>query len=140
MRIARGFTLLELMIAVAIVAILAAIALPSYSEYVQRSRITEAISALSSMQVKLEQFFQDHRSYDGACQANTVAPPPANTNTFTYACALTPTTYTVTATGAGPMTGFVYTVNQANTRATTGVPTGWATSASCWVIKKDGSC
>ena len=53
----RGFTLIELMIAVAIVAILAAIAIPSYSEYIRRSRITEAISALSGMRVKMEQFF-----------------------------------------------------------------------------------
>lgn len=141
MRAHRGFTLIELMIAVAIVAILAAIALPSYSEYVRRSRITEAISGLSSMQVKLEQFFQDNRTYSGACAINTVAPLPPDTGTFAFTCpTLTATAYTVTATGSGPMSGFVYTVDQANVRATTGVPTGWTGSATCWVLKKDGSC
>ena len=76
MRRHQGFTLIELMIAVAIVAILSAIAIPSYTEYVQRSRIIEATSTLSSMRVKMEQYFQDNRSYVNACTAGTVAPTP----------------------------------------------------------------
>jgi hypothetical protein len=39
------------------------------------------------------------------------------------------------------MNGFRYTVNQANSRQTTGLPSGWSGSGSpCWVIRKDGSC
>jgi type IV pilus assembly protein PilE len=38
------------------------------------------------------------------------------------------------------MAGFVMTINQANARATTGVPTGWTTNATCWVLKKSGTC
>ena len=152
MRNMSGFTLIELMIAVVVVAILTAIALPSYQEYVTRGKITEATSNLADMRVKLEQFFQDNRTYIGACVAGTTAPLPTGTKYFTFTCpaaTLTATTFTVTATGvaAQGMSGFLYTVDQANTQATTiSAPAstdGWVTSANCWVIRKGaapGSC
>ena len=110
MRTQHGFTLIELMIAVAIIAILSAIAIPQYSEYVMRSRITEATMTLSDQRLKMERFFQDNRSFQpvglpAACTANTVAPPPGPTAHFNFVCTVgSPTTYTVTATGFGPMT------------------------------------
>jgi type IV pilus assembly protein PilE len=137
-----GFTLIEVMITVAIIGILAAIALPSYGDYVRRGRITEALAGLSDMRVKMEQFFQDNRTYAGACTTGTVAPKPADTAYFTYGCSfLAAGTYTVTASGAGSMLGFVYTIDQANVRNTTALPTGWSgANNGCWVLKKDGSC
>ena len=142
---ARGFTLIEVMVAVAIVAILATVAYPAYTDYIMRSKISEAVAQLSDMRVKMEQFFLDNRTYVGACAAGTVAPLPASPQVkyFTFTCpTLTATTYTVTATGvaAQGMTGFVYTIDQANNRATTGVPTGWTAATNCWTLKKDGSC
>lgn len=146
----RGFTLIEVMITVAIVAILAAIAIPSYSEYVQRARISDAVSTLSDMRVKMEQYFQDNRSWAPPgpaaqpCTGGTVAPLPAPTANFTYACAPAPTatTYTITATGVAgsSMAGFTYSVNERNQRATLTVPAGWTARANCWVLKRDGSC
>ena len=148
MRTHQGFTLIEVMITVAIVAILSAIAIPAYSEYVVRARITEATNTLSDMRLKMERYFQDCRAYDScgagmpaACQLNTVAPPPAATAHFAFTCpVVTPTAYLVTATGSGSMNGFIFNIDQANTRSTTGAPPGWVLSASCWVVKRDGSC
>jgi len=54
----RGFTIIELMIAVAIIAILAAIALPAYNDYIQRGKLTEAFTGLADFRVRMEQFYQ----------------------------------------------------------------------------------
>jgi type IV pilus assembly protein PilE len=140
--IEAGFTLIELMVTVAIIGVLTAIALPIYSDYVLRGRITDAVSGLSDMRVKMEQFFQDNRTYVGACTAGTVAPLPAATTSFTFACSgLTASAYTVTATGTATMAGFAYTTDQDNVRTTTGLPSGWSgVNNTCWVLKNTGSC
>jgi type IV pilus assembly protein PilE len=141
MRRARGFTIIEIMIVVAVIAILAAIAFPSYTEYVMRSKISEAVGTLSDMRAKMEQYFLDNRSYANACQPGTVAPLPTG-KYFSFECSnLGGATYTVTATGVAELASFVYTIDQSNARVTVSVPTGWAgTGATCWVLKKDGSC
>jgi len=143
MKSQNGFTLIELMIVVAVIGILSAIALPSYNDYVLRGKLTEASTELASMRVKLEQYFQDNRTYSGACAAGTVAPLPTG-KYFTYACTLAASTFQVTATGvAAQGTGsFIYTINQDNTKTTAGVPAGWTQSSpnTCWVTKKGGVC
>lgn len=149
MRRTSGFTLIELMMAVVVVAILTAIAMPSYRDYVTRGKIIEATANLADMRVKLEQFFQDNRTYVGACVDGTTAPLPAAATLkyFDFTCpTLTATTFTVAATGrtAVGMGGFVYTVDQANNKATTvtgaAAAAGWTGNAACWVVRKGGSC
>jgi type IV pilus assembly protein PilE len=151
MRQQRGFTLIEVMITVAIVAILASIALPSYQDYVRRGKIQEATSALLSMRTRLEQFYQDQRTFAGACVAGTVAPLPQNLRYFTVACpTLNATQYSVTATGGtltdSSMAGIVFSINETNTRATTVTSgttmatAGYSGNTTCWVSKKGGSC
>lgn len=137
-----GFTLIEMMITVAIIAILAAVALPAYNDYLLRGRLAEAHGELVAMRARLETYFLDNRTYVGACAAGTVAPLPA-AGRFTYSCpTLTATTYQVEAQGvAGQGTGgFTYTIDQDNARATTSVPAGWTTNSSCWVTKRGGTC
>jgi type IV pilus assembly protein PilE len=138
----RGFTLIEVMIVVAIVAILAAIAVPAYSDYVRRGKIVEATTALSDFRTRMEQYFLDNRTYVGGCAA--VQPAVGTPKAFTLACPDpgTLTTYSLTATGiaAQGMNGFVYGINQANAKVTTGVAPGWGNNACGWVTRKDGSC
>ena len=134
-----GFTLVELMIVVTIVSILSAIAVPMYSQYVRRGKITEATSSLSELRLRAEKFFADNRTYVGFNQ--TIG----NARYFGYTC-VTPTasTFMCTAngsTGDGTMSGFQYTINESNTRTSTftGVA-GWNNSTTCWVTKKGESC
>ena len=145
MRQLRGFTLIELMITVAIVAILAAIAIPSYSEYVLRARITDAIATLGDQRIKMEQYYQDRRTYVGACGApgTSVAPLPPATAYFTFACpAPGLLTYTITATGVAgsSMANFQYSIDAAGTKTTLALPTGWTNGGCGWTLKKDGTC
>ena len=144
MRSATGFTLIEVMITVAIIAILAAVAIPSYTDYITRSKIQEATTSLLAMRTKLEQFYQDQRTFFGACAPGTVAPKPAGLKYFTIDCpTLNNTQYLVTATGVAgtDMALFTFTIDQANTRQTTNVPPGWtAPATNCWVTRKGGIC
>ena len=143
MRQSQGFTLMELLIVVAIIGILAAVSIPAYNTYIIRTKITEATSALSDGRVKLEQFFQDNRTYAGA-------PAPSNTTYFDYAVngaggvgAATTTAYTITATGKDSMAGFAYTINEANVRSTTATVAGWtaaALPAACWIVRNGSAC
>lgn len=133
-----GFTLIELMVVVAIASILSAIALPWYSDYVTQGRIPDATSNLAAKRVQLEQFFQDNQTYLAApaCAADTTA-----SQYFDFSCPVqSATTFTLQALGKGAMAGFTYTVDQDNTKATPAVPAGWTTAANCWITKKGGVC
>ena len=154
MRKNAGFTLIELMVVVVVIGILAAIAIPSYTDYVTRSRIPAATSELAARRVQMEQFFQDNRTYVGAlaCPAAAVA----INDFFNVSCAAaqpTANTFILQAVGrnGSAMQGFTYTVNEAGTRTTTFDATrtqqGWAasgvaagTATTCWITSKGGKC
>jgi type IV pilus assembly protein PilE len=123
----RGFTLIELMIVVAIIAILSAIAIPAYNQYVTRSKLTEAFSSLSSMSVALQQYYQDNRTYVGAPICTNL--PTAQD--YSFACpTLTATTFTLTATPKGNLVAPSYAIDQNGNKYTTSVPaSGWVMPA-----------
>jgi type IV pilus assembly protein PilE len=144
----RGFTLIELMITVAIVAILAAIAIPNYRDYVVRSQFTEAKTGLADLRVRMEQFYQDNRVFPSACVSGTPSAGQIQASAgdhFAFDCGSPSTSgYTITATGSGPMAGFVFAVSQANQKSTavTGAAaaSGWTGNANCWISRKGGQC
>jgi type IV pilus assembly protein PilE len=142
----RGFTLIELMIAIVVIGVLSAIAYPSYTDYVRRGQLQEAFTNLSDFRVRMEQYYQDNRSYANGANCGAAAIPGGNIKYFSYQCDLNTTagapagqSYRMTATGAsGNTTGFVYTINERNVRATTSVGpwTLAADAGSRWQDKK----
>lgn len=134
-QLSKGFTLIELMVALAIISILASIAIPAYQDYVLRSRIPEATSGLASKRVQLETYFDNNRTYVGF-NCNT-----GGTASFAFSCTVqTPTQYTIQASGQGSMGNFTYTLDQSNNRSSVISQSGWSGNPGCWAIRKDGSC
>ena len=136
-----GFTLIELMIAVAIVGILAAVALPAYNAYVVRGKITDALATLADYRVKMEQYFQDNRNYGTAGSSCPIS--VAASKYFTYSCvvgAATPSvSYSATANSIAGAVGaaagdYAYSINEANAKST-GTFKGVAVAKTCWMVK-----
>lgn len=134
----RGFTLLELMVVFAIIAILATIVIPAYSDYVKESKVAEATSTLADLRVRTEQFFQDNRTYVGA-NVSACVPPMGTTQYFNYVCVTDATTYTITAAGRAnhDLANFIFTINQDNLK--TSIYEG-AVGPNCWITRKGRTC
>jgi prepilin-type N-terminal cleavage/methylation domain-containing protein len=144
-RPSRGFTLIELMITVAIIAILAAIAYPSYRNYVIRGQLVDATTGLASVRANMERFYQDNRSYQTVGAFN----PPCNTVTpiisgkFSITCTSPDIThYTASAVGTvGDLTGFTFTVDQSGNQTTVvaaPAPAAFLSCGTAWITKTGG--
>jgi type IV pilus assembly protein PilE len=142
-RFNRGFTLIEVLIVVAIIGILASIAIPYYGGYVTRSKIQQATSGLADARVKLEQYFLDNRTYVGGGGTWKCGTAQPTARYFTFTCESTASSYTVTASGVAgeAMGGFAYTINESNAQGSTFTSRpGWKDSATCWVTKEGETC
>jgi type IV pilus assembly protein PilA len=65
----KGFTLIELMIVVAIIGILAAIAIPAYSDYTKRAKVSELVTSGSACKASVSEYFQSEGSLPGTTTA-----------------------------------------------------------------------
>ncbi len=139
---AKGFTLIEVMIVVAIIGILASVAYPSYTDYVRRGQVTEAFTQLSTLRARMEQYYLDNRNYGTStgCASDSSASSWSDfaaTEYFTYECSTaTPyQTFTLVAKGQkGAAIGNWYAIDQEGNRTTTKFK-GATVSANCWLTK-----
>lgn len=131
----KGFTLIEVMIVVAIIGILASIAIPAYDGYIESGMASEATATLANLRIQMEQCYQDDRDYTN-CAANCA---PASSQNFNFACSSTPDidSYTITATGTGDMSNFSFSIDQDNVKNSSFDGT---TGSGCWLTSKTGSC
>ncbi|SCZ51593.1 type IV pilin protein [Thiohalomonas denitrificans] len=127
----RGFTLIEIMIVVAIVGILAMVAYPTYKESVQKSRRSDAMAALLELQLSQEKlrtscaFYAEDIQNTSACGADAAGTDVAGSQTSPEGF------YNIDiVTGTGSSTGYT----------ATATPTGGQTGDSCgtFAINKDG--
>lgn len=129
-----GFTLIELMIVVAIIGILTSITLPAYKNYIKKGKAAEATANLADCRVRAEQYFQDNRNYAGITCA------PADAKFFTYTVPVKNNfTYQLKATGkaAADMGNFEFTVDQDNVKTSKYDGT---VGATCWLSGKGAGC
>jgi type IV pilus assembly protein PilE len=105
---ASGFTLIEVAVVMAVAAILAAVAIPNYSEYVMRSHRSAVQSFISDVASRQSQFFLDRRNYATTVAALNMTAPADVAARYTVAIAVV----------AGPPTGFQVSATPIGTQAT----------------------
>jgi prepilin-type N-terminal cleavage/methylation domain-containing protein len=145
-----GFTLIELMITVAIVAILATIAYPSYRDYVIRGQVVTATNGLTALQANMERFFQDNRQYTDINTFTSPCDPVTSLTNFNLSCTSPdpdPTdpapSFLLTAAGTGTLTGFTYTLNTKSVQGTSIIapaPSNWVIACAPGWSMKAGQC
>ncbi|WP_114239463.1 type IV pilin protein [Dyella sp. C9] len=129
----RGFSLIELLVTVIILSVLAAIAIPSYWQYVTRGRRTDATRALQDVASREESYFFSNSAYTSSPTALGISSPTMYSPFYTVSVVSASTTAYVAqavpiSTQAKDTACATLSINQAGSQMTTGT----ATPATCW--------
>ena len=131
-RVARGFTLVELMITIAIVAVLVSIAFPTYESYVRRGKRATAQSALMTIANRQQAYLLDMRAYTSSLTALSFSAPQELRNDYAFDVvvdnAASPRTFVATATPLNQQASsgeLALTVSQSGARTPAGVHGYW---------------
>lgn len=132
----KGFTLIELMIVVAIIGILAAVALPAYQDYTVRARASEVVLAASSAKIPVAEFFQNTARLPSAASGGVTS----NASKYVSSLAWDGTVVTATARDLGPTdaTGTI-TMTPSTVGASGGV-LNWTCGGSLAAKYRSSSC
>ena len=96
-KVQQGFTLIELMIVIAIIGILAAIAIPAYQDYVIRAQVSEAANLADGLKSAVSDIFNDTGTFTGITSGSVSGIPVATTVSGKYVSAVTVTNGTIVA-------------------------------------------
>ena len=141
-KISTGFTLIEIIIVVALISLIVSLGYPSYTEHVRRAKITEATANLGELHLLSTQYYQDERTYlntDGGCAITA----PGNKN-FTFSCTATQQNYTWTAknkasSGLGSAADYEFAIDQDGNKSTAQFA-GSTVDKNCWILKNGPIC
>jgi type IV pilus assembly protein PilE len=145
-QLVKGFTLIEVMIVVAIIGLLTMVAYPTYRNHIVRGQLTDGTNGLSQMRAQMERYYQDNRTY---ASSGTFVTPCASTDAstrtfgnFVVSCTGTidATQFTLQAVGSVQSSGFTFTINQQEFKRTSAAPTGWNTCDGKWLTRKGEAC
>lgn len=135
-----GFSLVELMVALAIAAFIAAFAVPSYRDHALRGQLPEMSSALQLGALRLEQYYQDFRSYRNGDLCGITLP---DSDRFVLRCTSPDDgqSFLLTARGSGALTDFAYTIDHLGQTRTIALPPTWGPALrDCWILKRGATC
>lgn len=142
----RGFTMIEMLVVVAIVGIMASIAMPMYFQNVTRGKLIDGTTKLADFKIKMDKYFADNRTYLNGAACGVPNPVVTGADYFAVTCGPpgpvpTANTYVLWSSGipAKGMSGHRFIVDQTDAKSSTG-PAGWLPGVGCWATRPDGTC
>lgn len=131
-----GFTLIELMIVVVIAGVLAAIAVPAYTDYILRGKIAEGTEALAEAKVRMEQVYSSNRTYQPAGSCPDLSALFSSTSFTAAFTVCSDTTFTIKASGSASKgtAGYWYSIDQTGAKQSLTPSVGGA--VNCWLKGK----